>query len=283
MPAARGPYRVDLQNPVADHPLNRGLIGWWLALPHLTGGRRLWDLCNRIHGSMSGFPATGAEWKMSPNRFGVLAFDGVDDYVSMGDSAAVEPASAVSLACWAKPTASVAQYCNIVAKEYASPRSYPYVSYKLGANYAGNNRYDWQVSPGSLNVIDSGVSLVTGTGVFLTGTYGDGTAKIYTDGVQRASASLSGALSYNNGRLLAGVNEDIAEEWTGEIGSIHLWNRPLTNTEAAFLYQEWLRGYPTLLRRYPERSWFVLRESAAAAAGATIPVFAHHYRMQGIQ
>ena len=41
--------QVDWTQPVADHPLNDGLVSWWLAIPNHTSGTSTWrDLCGQV-------------------------------------------------------------------------------------------------------------------------------------------------------------------------------------------------------------------------------------------
>lgn len=66
------PYPVD-----PDHPLNRGLRAWWLAIPDLYGGRQWFDLCDRYHFSLTNFTWTNS---YRPGGMGQLAGDGASSY-----------------------------------------------------------------------------------------------------------------------------------------------------------------------------------------------------------
>jgi hypothetical protein len=59
------------------HPLNRGLVTWWLARPGLNyGGARWYDPIGLNHGTLANFGA-GSGWSGTtrPGGFGQLTFD----------------------------------------------------------------------------------------------------------------------------------------------------------------------------------------------------------------
>jgi Concanavalin A-like lectin/glucanases superfamily len=82
------PGSAQLRTPDLGHPLLANLISWWSAAPGFTGSTRLFDFVSRNHGALvnMGFGTTSG-WAASDRRGGSLhlAFDGVDDYVLIGD------------------------------------------------------------------------------------------------------------------------------------------------------------------------------------------------------
>jgi hypothetical protein len=70
------------------HPLNDGLVTWWLTLPPTDGGLRWYDLLGLNHGTLANFGA-GFGWRGTtrPGGFGQLTFDAAA-------GSAVDPASA---------------------------------------------------------------------------------------------------------------------------------------------------------------------------------------------
>lgn len=75
-PRDRSYLSVNWQSPVNwSHPLNRGLVGWWMVAPHWSGGTTLRDLLGRHHGTLTNMdPAS--DWLVggSPGGWGHLAF-----------------------------------------------------------------------------------------------------------------------------------------------------------------------------------------------------------------
>lgn len=50
---------VDWLDPInKDYQLNDGIIGWWMGVPTLFGGKRLWDLNNHSHASITSIDTT---------------------------------------------------------------------------------------------------------------------------------------------------------------------------------------------------------------------------------
>lgn len=84
-PRYRSHLSVNWQSPVDwRHPLNRGLVGWWLVVPHWSGGTVLRDLMGRHHGSLTNM-APASDWLTSGRSggWGALDFDGTDDRVEI--------------------------------------------------------------------------------------------------------------------------------------------------------------------------------------------------------
>lgn len=83
---------IDLITSVnADHPLDLGRVGWWLALPGLDGGRRWMDLVGQNHGVLTAMTRPSGGWKGTARQggFGEVLFDGVGGYVSVPSSSAL--------------------------------------------------------------------------------------------------------------------------------------------------------------------------------------------------
>lgn len=112
MPLA--PYRddtsfqnVDLSNPINwDHPLNRGLVGWWLALPQWSGGTKWYDLCGKYDGTLM----SGPSWsrRSTPDGTEGLSFSSAGgNYVTIP---APIPSGAGTVAFWAQATSGSTEY-----------------------------------------------------------------------------------------------------------------------------------------------------------------------------
>lgn len=281
MPAARGPYRVDLQNPISSHPLNRGLVSWWLPLPHLIGGRRLWDLRNRAHGVLTGFPATGAEWISQPNRFGGLLLDGSNDYVLATMSAIPRPFTVIG--AYNATTTYTAGGVVLFSHDDGTNSGY-----RVQLGYSGGNTTLTLTFGAVADYPFAGLTTTTGLWSFAAVTVpvdsGTATAWLASNTELKTTTAAVGSATGTPTRATISSNlfSDVVH-FPGKVGFVVIVSGTMTSQAVQAWHTEWRTGFPNLLRRYPERSWFILRESAAAAGGATIPVFAHHYRMQGMQ
>jgi hypothetical protein len=50
---------IFLPDPVSrHHPLNQGLVGWWLSVPGLDGGNQFYDLMGLLPATLT----SGASW-----------------------------------------------------------------------------------------------------------------------------------------------------------------------------------------------------------------------------
>lgn len=254
-----GPYRVDLQNPVADHPLNhRGLASWWLPLPHLSGGRRLWDLCNRNHGTLTNHPTDGTAWSGGPGGFGSITFDGTNDTVEVGVATSTQITGDLSVFAVAKTTSSSTYKELFQAANSVSP----YLGYGFGIGGTvgriglwQDGFGDWKSSSGTWNDgqwhhIGLTINAVAGSLTFYIDGKDSGTGTAGTRGISGQAKSIGGAS--NIPRYLA-----------CSLAELRIYSGLLSPVEVRALYDQSLRGHPDTLRRYPERSWFVLRESAA--------------------
>lgn len=95
---------IDLRNPLnRAHPLNRGLVARWMALPGWMGGRQFFDLCGLNPGVLTNMTSASVSgWKPTtrPGGYGHLLFDGVDDYVNIA-RAVVAAGEPLTFTCWA--------------------------------------------------------------------------------------------------------------------------------------------------------------------------------------
>src|SRR4051794_12692902 len=92
---------VNLLDP-ADrlHPLNRGKVAWWLALPGLMGGPRWRDLIGMDDGVLTNGPA----WKPTtrPGGWGQLDFSA--SHVAVADAPALRVAAGdLTIGAWVHP------------------------------------------------------------------------------------------------------------------------------------------------------------------------------------
>jgi hypothetical protein len=94
---------IFLPDPVnKQDPLAQGLIGFWLGLLGLDGGKYLYDIVGNHHGVLT----NGPKWVESsrPGGYGAISFDGTDDYVDISTSLVFD--APFTLAFWVRPTAT---------------------------------------------------------------------------------------------------------------------------------------------------------------------------------
>ncbi len=247
------------------HPLNRGLVSWWLPLPGRSSGPRLLDLAGRNHGTLT----NGPTWAPGPNVFGAVKLDGTDDHI-LGTNT-----------FGATGSLSFAVYPDFTG----SDSNFRYVFDTSGSRtlfLRGSSSTNCIVYINGTDVADSSqlVSFFTYQAWnHVSCTWNSGTQRFYKNGVLFATRSAS--LGSSSGSILYfGQRFTSADRWKGSVNHYAEWSgRMLSDSDAAGLYDQWRRGFPDLLNRVRPWSFGV---AGGGGGGTAVPVFVHHLRMQGI-
>lgn len=242
---------VDMVQPVnLLHPLNRGLVGWWIALPGTMGSSRFMDIVspgpNGNHGTLTNMnPAT--DWVGGPpGLWSALDFEGGDDHVLLGDvpatgdrtfafSAMKRDWGASNVLLYFVNSGSenvdyfsvggLAGNTNLLASGGNTPDAS-----KESSSLVDNRRYHFVVTKSTAQVED-----------------------IYVDGIQDTQ---SGTNQWGGNTARAAIGASLifgvpAVPWDGQCSSVQVYNRILTANEAAFLSRLSRQGYPGMLNRLP--------------------------------
>jgi Concanavalin A-like lectin/glucanases superfamily len=246
-----------LPTPDQSALLLRGLVSWWRGVPGFTGGSTMYDITpTRNNGVLTNMAFTSTSgWNLSTRAGGggQVNFDGVDDFVTIGDVPTYDFPDA---------TFSVEVSFQATAQGYLVAR-------RTAASGGGG----WFIrldNPGALtarivtpsNTQAGGNTSVTATlfsgawthaiVVFTTNTVtsSSNSTTIYLNGVLDQGTPLGAADVYTpcnggaNCPVVFGVISDQATgTWlTGAIDQVRIWNRGLSDGEIAALYAEWQRG-----------------------------------------
>ncbi|HEV8250104.1 MAG TPA: LamG-like jellyroll fold domain-containing protein, partial [Gaiellaceae bacterium] len=131
------------------------------------------------------------------------SFDGVDDTVSVPSSTALSATNAVTVEAWVKRTRSGA-WQNVVAKPGSGATATQ--NYALWINTS--NQPVGYFGNGSSSLSVTSPSAIDTNWHFLTLTYDNATARLYVDGVQRASVNSTLHLTANTQPLTIGRSTD---------------------------------------------------------------------------
>jgi hypothetical protein len=263
---------IDLENPINwEHPLAQGLRGWWMAVPGLIGGNRLFDLTQRTHGVFNNGPI----WRPIPHRGGVgaLTFPGggfSDVYVRM---AALRQFSAppLTIISWFNPTSTATAYKALFG---GYSNAYPCL-FATSGNASGRPLgYGWEDTSDEYNAASGLVSVVNQWNfAALVVTSSDATLWLATPGAQQLSSfintkthnakTISDCLIGGDRPLVAG-NHD----FPGMIADTRIFSRAFSPAVIRWLYVNSQLGYPELLNRYSRR--YVPSAVVAAARGTPI-------------
>jgi hypothetical protein len=241
---------VNWSNPVnRAHPLNRGLVAWWLAGPTNWGGPRWYDLCRTADGTLSAAGATRkATWR--PGGWSHVTLDSTNGhYASVPFAAALNITPAITVAAWIRTAATggyiygghlnVSPFTGVglsIGNGGAAGRVAVLTSDGSGVAWSDGGTTRPRVDDGKWHRVGC---TVAGTIQFT-----------YVDGVG-AIVNSSGAViaSYTGTRGLGGRGGDGAITLNGDIDDVSVWNRALSPAEMWADYDLSRRGYPGALNR----------------------------------
>lgn len=272
---------VDLGNPVADHPLNAGLVAWWLGLPNNSGGGTLFDLCGQRPATLTNGPA----WSPSPGGFAGLSLDGTDDY-AVADPFRFDPAtSGYTYSAWIKPA---------FASSSGTRRGL--ICWRAGGIVGGDQsrvRLIWLDGSSGFYLDDKARYAFSGKPSFASGEAhhiaftrtAAGGGQYYWDGSPLSTTTvidLGGIEPANTYPIYIGLDSENSAAWSGGLWDTRVYSRALTAADHAGLYDQGRRGHPDTLRRY--RPWVAVLGAAAGGGGGGSAVGAarHHYVTQGM-
>lgn len=249
--ASGNPWSIDLHRPVNwSHPLNRGLVSWWLAMPH-SGRRGLtWrDLCGRNHGTLTNGPVWGGA-KGRRGGFASLEFDGDNDRVD----GASYPANTFpcTVTAWARSTVSPASFPDYIYEErngsgFNGWAFYRNPNFRLGLVFGGVVDYPMTSLAWTTNSAWYFVAMaITGNG---------GTATGYLSAANGGGPLLSESLSVGqtnsipNTLSIGGIGVEAGFAFQGQIDSVRRYNHVLTAAEVFAVFDAERRGNAGLLNR----------------------------------
>jgi hypothetical protein len=203
------------------------------------------------------FTSATSGWSKGPGfcatTFGVLNFDGTDDYVDCAKLglAGIQGAAAargITVAAWVKPLTGIGTNAGIFHEWDGSSGPILFLS-GTGTNIA------WQFGTSSQRfTVNSVVTLNAWNHIVLTAFplpgNGTNTRFVYINGAQVGSSTTTDTNNtINTTSAKIGHNAGGLSFFKGPIDAVLLYRRMLSGADVALLYQESLAGFPTLLRR----------------------------------
>ena len=172
----------------------------------------------------TGTLANGAGWALG--RFGTAAtVDGVNDWVTVPDSASLDLTTAMTLEAWVMPTVSTG-WRSVIFKEGSSD-----LVYGMYASTNANRPTGEASIGGSVRSAAGTAQLPANAWTHLAATYDGTTLRLYVNGVQVGTQSVSGTIAVSNGALRIGGNNLFPEWFAGRIDEVRVYNRALTAGE----------------------------------------------------
>jgi len=243
-----------------SHQLNRGLVSRWKVIPNCgwRGGLTFRDLVRGGRKPADGTLTNGPVWSARSNYGGngSISFDGSNDYVLMASQPLADSLTDISISFWYRTDASTASM-----RPFIKGTSIETIANQTGGGASGTMCL---YLPGIV-VLETGTGYVVGQWRHFVGVIrGSASAKIYIDGIERATASISG-FSSGTGLFRLGTNNSGGEQYTGLVDDACVFSRALSSTEPLALFKEQLRGSTETLRWVGAPSYGVSDQAAPAA------------------
>jgi hypothetical protein len=189
----------------------------------------LTDLSGRgNHGVITGAVRVGG---ISGNA---LQFDGVNDWVTVADSASLDLSTALSIEAWVKPAASSGNWRTVVLKERIDGLAYSLYAHDGAPLAGGTNVPAGYVHIGTADLpVRGAAALPLNAWSHIALTYGAGSERFYVNGVEVDSRALTGTTATTAQPLRIGGNSIWGEFFSGLIDEVRIYNRALSGAEVA--------------------------------------------------
>lgn len=220
-----------------DHPMASGLVGAWLL--NEGGGYRAFDsTCRRAQGTI----ATTIGWKATPSGWG-LDFD-ADEGVAVHTTRIISDKTNVSVLALAATTDTTGANGRALYSERGSAGNaiWKFVRCDSTTDAAQNKlSFVHRDDAGTLSRF-AGSTVITDGKFRQLGMTKLGTAvKLYVDGKQDGSSTVTGTDTLTDASMAAGIGRDLADItgfWTGQVVFLYLWLRTLSAEEMWALKNE---------------------------------------------
>ena len=186
-----------------------------------------------------------------------LSFDGVDDFVSIGNPTNLQITGSFSFSAWIK-TPSAASYDAIFFKGNSIAQSDWYIRMQ------NNGTIRFFINNTSKNVTST-TTIDDNNWHHLLIVYSPSTSMtIYIDGVQDAqnTSAIPSSINNNYGNITIGSDNDISQFWNGNIDEVGLWNND-QSANASSIYNS---GVPNDLSSLSPLSWWRFEEGSGTTA-----------------
>jgi hypothetical protein len=202
-----------------------GMVAWWQAENDAR------DALGSHDGTLQGGTAF-VDGKVGR----AFSFDGTTQYVSVPQSAALQPRTGITLEGWVYAKGAPSGYAGIAGTWDDNTGAFrTYLFWVLGQTM------EFIVSPdgGSYQRVSDAEPFPTDQWVYVAATYDGTTIRLYRDGVEVATAASAGQIAVNDKPFLIGRTEGGSvgpNFWKGSIDELSLYDHALTATELTAIH-----------------------------------------------
>jgi hypothetical protein len=166
------------------------------------------------------------------NFDGAYNFNGVNDYIDIGDVAELDSLSAITVSVWIKWEGSTGNNQYIVSKRTGGTNSW-----QIDWNDA-TQKIVWIVDTGSSVILYSLANAPVGVWTHYVGTYDGSVMRFYVNGIEEDSDVQTGLMDDTTQSVLVGGEPDSPYEdfFNGAIDDVRIYNRALSPSEITELY-----------------------------------------------
>jgi hypothetical protein len=170
----------------------------------------------------------GANWTPDGRHGKALSFNGTSNWVTVADAAPLRLTTGMTLEAWVYPTAAAPDWSTVVLKE----RGTAGMSYALYAADGAARPPAGYIYRSGTDYNATGTSnLPLNTWTHLAATYNGSIIRLYVDGTQVATRSVSGSMGTSTSPLRIGGNNVWGEYFTGRIDEVRIYNNALTQAQ----------------------------------------------------
>lgn len=168
---------------------------------------------------------SGAAWTTAGRFDGALSFDGVNDWLTIADAAALDLTTGMTLEAWVRPL-TLSGWRTVIMKETGTGLAYTLYAHDNAPYPAGTINVGGtdQSTPGT-------AALPLGTWTHLATTYDGSSLRLYVNGAQVGTRAITGSMATSTSPLRIGGNAPWGEYFHGLIDEVRLFNRARTAAE----------------------------------------------------
>lgn len=164
----------------------------------------------------------GAKRTTGGKHGSALTFDGINDYVTVPDSASLDLTVGMTIEAWLYPTAGGSEWRQAVLKETRTGLAYGLYAFNDYGKPAGFMKIGSDIGSAGTS------ALPPNTWSHLATTYDGSALRTFVGGVQVSQRSVSGAITTSDRPLKIGGNAVWGEWFKGRIDNVRVYNRALT-------------------------------------------------------